>query len=768
MGARQHGMLSPTHGGMPMKDVFERFEFKGRVAAICEGVKARLKSHDEREGTYTGFPDDGKTPFEDMFEKYADEPYIIREAYGIVESWLVSEIPFFENDIIVGFPRPCRPVYEHFCRGITIEGGDERTERLSSEMVPFSYDEMHERSFERVGKSREAYDTMCSALWWTGGYQGHTIPSYPKLLNLGLDGVMAQIDEYDAKTDASDTKRKDFYRACRIIIDGLSRWIVLHADKAAALAADADGEKKEQYLTIERTCRKVAHEKPESFLEAAQLMWFFCLWDWVDCVGRFDQYMYPFWRGDEDLDTLAAIFMKTWEHGVHNMTVGGVIPETGEDATNEITYHVLRIMRTMHETHPRMTVRVHEGTPHDLWRLIVLMWSEGMSDPTIASDKNAIEGLCEYGVPLRDARDYSILGCQEIEIPGKSNFGCEDGSINLAKILEYTLFNGLDKVENCKCGLDLGCLTDYKTFDDLWGAYVKQVRYFTELFTDCCNIGVDRRVANVSKLVKSTMTEACIERGLQHDEGGTIYNYGVVETAGNAAVADSLFALKKLCYDEKKLTLEEVYEALLVNFEGHEDIRRMLLSAPKYGNNDDGADEMAARVLGQFWREIGKYKSRRGDVFTGACSLLGGGVAYGKETWAMADGRRAGDPLGNTIGPRTGSDKNGLTAMLSSVAKMPLDLGVGGSTCNVLIPTTLTATEEMREDIIALMKTFAETGGQLAQITTAPLEDMKDAQIHPENHEDLIVRIGGFSMKFIEFDREDQDEFIMRYACAAE
>ncbi|MBR7032757.1 MAG: hypothetical protein IKI03_03895, partial [Clostridia bacterium] len=219
---------------------------------------------------------------------------------------------------------------------------------------------------------------------------------------------------------------------------------------------------------------------------------------------------------------------------------------------------------------------------------------------------------------------------------------------------------------------------------------------------------------------------------------------------------------------EKKLTLEEVYEALLVNFEGHEDIRRMLLSAPKYGNNDDGADEMAARVLGQFWREIGKYKSRRGDVFTGACSLLGGGVAYGKETWAMADGRRAGDPLGNTIGPRTGSDKNGLTAMLSSVANMPLDLGVGGSTCNVLIPTTLTATEEMREDIIALMKTFAETGGQLAQITTAPLEDMKDAQIHPENHEDLIVRIGGFSMKFIEFDREDQDEFIMRYACAAE
>ena len=167
---------------------------------------------------------------------------------------------------------------------------------------------------------------------------------------------------------------------------------------------------------------------------------------------------------------------------------------------------------------------------------------------------------------------------------------------------------------------------------------------------------------------------------------------------------------------------------------------------------------------------IARYQNvplKKGDVFTGACSLLGGGVAYGREMWATADGRFAGEPLGNTIGPRTGSDKHGLTAMLSSVAKMPLKLGVGGSTCNVLIPTSIMETEEMREDVAALMKTFLLMGGQLAQITTAPLEDMKDAQIHPERHEDLIVRVGGFSMKFIEFDKITQDEFIMRYSCCS-
>ncbi len=396
--------------------------------------------------------------------------------------------------------------------------------------------------------------------------------------------------------------------------------------------------------------------------------------------------------------------------------------------------------------------------------LIVLMWSEGMSDPSIVSDKTVIEGLMNYGVPEYDARDYGTLGCQEIEIPGKSNFGCEDGSINLAKILEYTLNHGRDRRRpDLQIGLDLGGTVDYKTFDDLWNAFVKQTRYLTRIFTELCNYGVAIRNANVSKLVKSCVTEACIERGLNLDDGGAVYNYGCVETAGHAAVSDALYAMKKLVYDEKKLTLEQIEEAIAADFAGHEDIRRMLLAVPKFGNNDEGADEISVKVLDMFWTEIGKYKSVRGDAFTGACSLLEGGIGYGKDTWALPDGRHTGEPLGNTIGPRTGSDKHGLTAMLSSVAKLPLRKGVGGTTCNVLIPTDMTKTPELRDSIAALMKTFCIMGGQLAQITTASKEDMIDAQIHPEAHEDLIVRVGGFSMRFIEFDTETQNEFIMRY-----
>ena len=747
-----------------MTDIFEKFEFSERTGKIKDGILKRLRSNRTREDTATGMPNDGKTPFEDVFEEYENEPYVVCEALAIVRSWLVSEPVFFDDDILVGFPRPRRDVEEHFHFGICIYNETERVKKLHDRLVPDDYRSIKNEGIKLFGGDRKAYDTINNA-WWAGGYQGHTIPSYPKLLTMGVGGVLDQIEYYDSRTDASDTKKKDFYRACRIILEGFSEWIIMHADKAKALADEADSdEKREQLLTIEKNCRSISRDKPATFLQAAQLMWFFSLWDWVDCIGRFDQYMFPFWTGSEsDYDTLTALFMKFWEHGVHNMTISGVIPETGEDATNDITYHVLRVMRTLHETHPRMSVRVHEKTPHDLMKLVVLMWSEGMSDPTLASDFNVVPALMDYGVPLRDARDYSLLGCQEIEIPGKSNFGCEDGSINLAKLLEYTMFNGVDPVENYKCSIDTGNLMDYKTFDDLWNAFVKQVEYLTPIYLALCNRGQEIRISNYSKLVKSTMTEACIERGLQHDDGGTIYNFGVIETAGHGAVGDSLYALKTLCYDSNELTLKQVYDALLANFKGYEDVRQKLLSVPKYGNDDIGADEMAARVLKLFWSEIRKYKSRRGDVFTGACSLLEGGIGYGECTGALPDGRFRGEPLGNTIGPRTGADQSGLTPMLNSVARMPLELGVGGSTSNVLIPTTLMQNDEMREKIISVMMTFMKIGGQLAQITTATLEDMKDAQVHPERHQDLIVRIGGYSMKFIEFSTQSQNEFISRY-----
>ena len=747
-----------------MKDIREKYVFSERCAALRAGYESRKDDVRISEGTFTFLPDDGKTPFEDIFERYPDDPYVINLARGIVESWMVTDPVILPRDYLIGYPRPMRPVREHFSWGIQIDFNSdvpERVEKLRPRLEPLNYEHMDSVGVARLGE--EAYGAAKDGgLWWTGGYQGHTIPNFGKLLTLGVGGVVAQIDHYDSLTD--DKNKKEFYEACRILMLGFSEWIKKHADCADALADKADSPRDAAELrAAAANARRVAWDKPTDMYGACQLTWFYALWDTVDSQGRTDQYLAPFYSGEADDDYVVALTLKFCEFGVHHVTVGGVKPD-GTDATNEISYLMLQALRTMHEIHPRMSIRVHDGTPRELVDLAVLMWSEGMSDPTLAGDDTVISGLTGLGVSLEDARDYSILGCQEVEVPGKSNFGCEDGSINLAKILEYTLNHGRDRFTGVKVGLDLGGTEDYDTFDKLWDAFSEEVRYFTGLFTELCNLGAEIRAANVAKLVKSPMTDACIERGLNLDAGGAVYNYGVVETAGHAAVADSLYAMKKLVYDEKKISLSELEAALASDFEGHEDTRRLLLGAPKFGNNDEGSDAMAAFVLNFFWDEIAKYKSGRGDVYSGACALLEGGISYGRRTWALPDGRHTGEPLGNTIGPRTGSDKNGLTAMLSSVAKLPLKKGVGGTTCNVLVPTTETETEEQRANIASLMRTFLKMGGQLAQMTTATKEDMLDAQLHPEKHEDLLVRVGGYSAKFNCLGCDLQNEIIARYA----
>lgn len=765
----------------------EKFEYSPRLFGVYEDMLKRLRTNRFREGTWTGSKPDGKTPFLDVFKETSGEPYAIRIAKAIVRSWMVSEIPVFEGDLLIGFQRPERPLHEHFSFGIQPEmhifdwcdaykGRDDlkkEIEDMIPELIPLGWDHLGEeamRLFPPVDGVDVYHEAVEPGLWWVGGYQGHTVPDYSILMKEGIGGVHTRVMERLA--EEKEEKKIEMLNACRIILEGMRDWILLQADAAEKRAAEG-GKWAESLTRIAENCRRIAFDPPRDYYGACQLCWFYSLWDWVDCLGRVDMFLYPFFKKslEEDRqwteDVTAALMLKFLEHGIHNITLGGCDPETQEDVTNSLSFLILQIARRNHETHPRISLRIGDNTDSALLRLGVQMWSEGMSDPTVASDNTIIPAFINnYGVPPEDARNYTLLGCQELEIPGKSNFGCEDGMMNLAKILEFTLNDGYQRNNpSHRVGLPTGHITDYNTFEELWDAYARQVAFFTEPFVKLCNKGQEMRAANYAKLVKTPFTSACIERGLNLDDGGAVYNYGCVETAGSSVVADSLTAIKKLVFDEKKISKETLEAAISANFEGYEDVRRMLLyDAPKFGNDDDEADEMARRVLHCFWSEIKKYKSVRGGEFSGACSLLSGGIHMGGATWATPDGRFAEMPFGNSIGPVPGRDKNGLTAMLSSVAKLPLDLGVGGTTCNVLIPRDHMKTPEMREKICALMKAFLKSGGQLAQITTASVEDLKDAKIHPEDHGDLIVRVGGYSISFVELDSAQQDEIISRYA----
>ena len=749
---------------------------------LCDTVRPRLRGYVLQEGTHTGPDYTGHEPFLDTFEQMPDSTYAQTLATAIVRSWLESPVVIHDEDILVGVPRPDHFVSEHFSWGIQYREWylEDEAHKPYAEEVVARVEKLKERMFPMDGHHTEAegarifgldvYRAACEGgLWGLGGYQGHTVPGYPLLLRDGFGGTAAYIRRYMANT--TDEKKLDFYQSLLILLNGFRDYAHMYAD-AAEKKAKETGDLK--FMRVAENCRAVAWDKPKTLYQAAQLMWFYSLFDWVDCIGRLDQYMYPFYKkaveeGDvfDAEDIIAALILKVQEHGVHNLGLGGVKPEDGSDATNDLTFLILQLARTYHQNYPRIQVRINKNAPKELMELIVRMWSDGMSDPTLVSDELVIPGLVNYGVMLEDARDYTTLGCQEIEIPGKSNFGCEDGVVNLAKIFEYTINNGCDRNSGVKIGLDTGCLTDFHSMDELWAAFKKQIEYFCGPIASICSAGQEIRSANLSKLVKCLYTEDCIARGIDHDSGGTIYNYGVIETAGTSAVGDSLTAIDKLVFREKRMTMEQLKAAIDANFEGYERERMMLLNmAPKFGNDDDLADEYTCRVLELFWSEMGKYKSVRGGAYMGACSLLTGGIWYGSKTWAMPDGRKAGDSLGNTMGPRTGADKNGVTAMLKSVMKLPLHLGVGGTTLNVLLPRVTMETEEMRDKVETMMTAFMMGGGQMAQITTASLEDMRDAQAHPELHKDLNVRVGGYSAKFIEVDKETQDEIMRRYGGA--
>ena len=758
--------------------VSEKLVLSDRMEKVYEDILPRLHKWEARESTLCAeMQPEGRDPFLDVFLEEPDTPYVICLAKAIVRSWLVTPVVIHPYEAVVGITRPTYPFLEHFSWGIVDHGykadtmDPDELRRLSAaigRMTQLDEDHRYRTAGAVFGPVIE--DLKKEGLFTAGDYQGHTIPSYDTLLDLGLDGVLEKVRRYKA-VNAHDAGTQDLYEAWEILVIGMSEYLMQYADEAARLAkTDTDPEQKRYHQQIAENCAFVAHKKPQTLYQAVQLMWCLSLWDWVDCLGRVDQYLYPFYKraGTEpDVidaeDAIVSIMFKLWENGAHNATLSGC-GKDGGDATNELTFLFLQVLRRIREVYPRMAVRIREDADPKLLRLIVQMWSEGMCDPSIVSDTLVIPALQRLGVTLEDARNYATLGCQEIEVPGKCDLGCEDGIFNVAKAFEIAMRGGKSTKSDRQIGAKTKTFLECETFEEVYDSFEQQLWHFLPIFTFICDRGQEERAANHAKLLKGIFTDGCLEKGIPHDAGGPIYNYGVVETAGVPPVADAMTAIKKLVFEEKKISKEQLQQALDANFEGFEKIRQMLLNlAPKFGNDDDEADAMACRVLDTFWDELAKYRSVRGGPYTGACSLLSAGVTFGAQMGAMADGRFAGEPLGNTMGPRPGADKRGLTAMLASVAKLPLHKGVGGTTLNVLLPQKFLADEQRRDAVAQTLRHYMRSGGQLAQITSADLEDLHDAKRHPERHGDLIVRVGGFSTRFVQLSDELQDEIISRY-----
>ncbi|MBC8457989.1 MAG: hypothetical protein H8D67_08345 [Deltaproteobacteria bacterium] len=769
---------------------------------LPRSLPTRLAYLLEHQGTDVPPPYDNKEPFVDMFEENQDKPYAIRLAKSIVASWLQTEPVIRHRELIVGTPRPRRLLQEVYSYGISFDGNRlaelekseagkkvrARYEAVASDFYPKTGAIMQQEGVKRFGSNEQFAATR--GIFWPGSFQGHNVPDFGKLLTIGISGIVDEIESWRDKHaegllagglrrygtacygTAIDAEKKSLLEACAIVYRGMSDWICSYSQKAAEMAAETDDAVWQLELkSIADCCAAIAWDAPKTLHQAAQLSWFYMLWDGPDSQGRVDQYLYPFFRGDvesgrlseeEAFDLIGALFLKFNRYPAHHVALAGQTAD-GHDASNALTGLCLEVARSLHLTMPRFTIRVCSETPDWVIQKGIKMWSEGMGDPTIFNDEVVVDGLVQQGIPVYDARDYAFGGCTEIQLCGKGNFGGEDADFNLAKCLELTLNDGRCRITGLQLGPKTGNPREFFSFDEVMTAYRTQVEMMTKHCCEMSNIGSQIRSANLSKLVRMPLIADCLERGIDPDAGGALYGHGEVMTLGIGITGDSLAAIKKLVFDEREITMAELIDALDADFEGYEPLRQRLSNeAPKYGNDDLIADKFAAEVAGHFWREVNKYLTNRGDPYFGCVIVLGRNIGFGHQTGATPDGRKSGAPLEASIEPRAGMNRSGPTAMLRSAAKIPQYLAPGGVLCNIKIPATLMKTAEQRRKVADVIRTYFYLGGQQVMNTPVDSETLRKAQENPEEYGDLIVRVGGYSAYFVHLSRELQDDIVAR------
>jgi len=372
-----------------------------------------------------------------------------------------------------------------------------------------------------------------------------------------------------------------------------------------------------------------------------------------------------------------------------------------------------------------------------------------------------MEGI---GIPPEDAWNFNVLGCSEIVIEGKTNSWGNSGQVNLAKCMELALNNGKCTLTGKQMGPQTGNPESFRSFDDVLDAFRSQVHYFIENLVEYDNI-LDACHAELMPLpFYSTVIEGCVERGIEFNSGGAIYNTSSPLGVGPITVGDSLAAIKTLVFDEHKLGMAELTEALAANFEGKEALRQMLINrAAKFGNDIDEVDGLCNTVLRIYCDELAKYKTPRGGPYVGALYYLSANIPFGIKTGATADGRRAGEPLNDGgISPNHGMDKKGATAVAKSVGKLENVKVPHGCVLNQRFHPSIFEGEGKVELFADYMRSYVELGGWECQYNIITTETLKDAQVHPDKHGDLIVRVAGYSAYFTALEKELQDDIIHR------
>ena len=635
----------------------------------------------------------------------------------------------------------------------------------------------------------------------------HLAVNYEKVLNYGLADYKKRTEKKLTTLDLTEyknLKKYYFYNSIIIVLDAVVAFAKRYSDLALKKSlAESNTKRKAELVEMSRILSKVPYGPADSLQEAIQSLWIVHLCLQIESnghsisYGRMDQYLYPFYERDvvaknvtrdSACELLTNLWLKTytinkirsWSHTrfsagsplYQNVTVAGQTKDK-KDAVNPLSYLILRSVAQTKLPQPNLTVRYHRGLDDAFMKECIEVVRLGTGMPSFNNDEIIIPSFIEKGIKEDDAYNYSAIGCVEVAIPGKWGYRCTGMSfLNFVKSFMIALNDGVDLDSGIKLCQGVGHFKYMKSFDQVMAAWDKIIREFTRhsiIIDSCADMVLEQDAADI---FCSALVDNCIDRGLTLKEGGAVYDFVSGLQVGIANLGDSLAAIKKCVFEDKLFTPAQLWEALTNNFDS-EDGRRiqaaLINNAPKFGNDEDYIDLLLKDAYQIYIDELSKYHNTRygrgpiGGVYYAGTSSISANVPQGASTPATPDGRKAYSPLAEGCSPSHGMDKNGPTSVFKSISKLPTDKITGGVLLNQKVNPQMLSKEEDRMKLIMLLRTFFNRlHGFHVQYNVVSREVLLDAQMHPEDHGDLIVRVAGYSAFFNLLSKQTQDDIILR------
>ncbi|UZQ49525.1 glycyl radical protein [Clostridium kluyveri] len=628
---------------------------------------------------------------------------------------------------------------------------------------------------------------------------GEITPDYQDVLfKKGFEGIITQAKENISKlslTSAEDMKKKDFYNSIIITSQGIIILANRYAEKARDMAGvENDDVRKKELLKIAEICSRIPENPPATFYEAIQFVWFTQVGGIISenplalNIGRFDQFMYPYYKSDidkgimtkdqiQELIELLWIKLSEWVWTIsantaeffagynqfQNLTVGGKTRE-GKDATNDLSYMCLKATERVKTHQPGLSVRIHQDCPSDFLDAVTYLVSKGTGFPAIHNDAAGYQMLINAGYEPEDARDWNNCGCVVPHFR-KTGEWTSAVNINFTVALEFALNRGKSRINGEKIGLDEKNPESFESYEEVEKAFYKQFDNLIEHSIIATLLAQKLHKEMVPRPFLSSCIEDCMIKGKDLVNAGAKYNIGPVLTGiGLAVTSNSLAAIKKLVFENKVTTMETLIKALDANWEGYEELRQLAIASPKYGNDIDYVDDIAIKIANHYYKAGHQYKDINGNNFITAFMGISNYLPAGKVVGATPCGRKAKEPLSEGVSPFAGSDTSTPLAVMRSAAKINQDVHSGGTLLNLRLNENLVDTKRGQSNLGAMIQSFFSLGAFHVQFNTISTETLRKAQNNPGDYKDLLVRVAGYSTQFVNLSRSMQDAIIARTA----